>query len=98
MNIGLIKGGVATNVIAPAAEAELLFRIVTNADTVKRLFERLNAFLSDQTVVVADVGDALFGATDLFIRHRTEFLGPAYYASIGFAVPASVRAQLANPK
>jgi len=66
--------------------------------TVKRLFERLNAFLSDNTVVVADVGDALFGAADLFIRHRTEFLGPAYYASMGFAVPASVGAQLANPK
>ncbi len=66
--------------------------------TVKRLFERLNAFISESTVVVADVGDALFGATDLFIRHRTEFLGPAYYASMGFAVPASVGAQLANPK
>ena len=66
--------------------------------TVRRLFERLNAFLSEQTVVVADVGDALFGAMDLFIRQRTEFLGPAYYASMGFAVPASVGAQLANPK
>ena len=39
LNIGLIKGGVATNVIAPAAEAELLFRIVTDADTVRRKFE-----------------------------------------------------------
>jgi len=39
LNIGLIKGGVATNVLAPAAEAELLFRIVTNADAVKQLFE-----------------------------------------------------------
>ncbi len=66
--------------------------------TVKRLFERLNSFLSESTVVVADVGDALFGAADLFIRHRTEFLGPAYYASMGFAVPASIGAQLANPK
>jgi indolepyruvate decarboxylase len=66
--------------------------------TVKRLFERLNVFLSENTVVVADVGDALFGAADLFIRQRTEFLGPAYYASMGFAVPASVGAQLANPK
>ena len=44
-----------------------------------------------------DVGDALFGAADLFIRHRTDF-GPAYYASMGFAVPASVGAQLANPE
>src|SRR5579883_649489 len=66
--------------------------------TVKRLFERLNGFLSKNTVVVADVGDALFGATDLFIRERTEFLAPAYYTSMGFAVPACVGAQLANPK
>ncbi|HOX58839.1 MAG TPA: thiamine pyrophosphate-binding protein [Candidatus Paceibacterota bacterium] len=66
--------------------------------TVRRLFERLNAFLSDRTVVVADVGDALFGAADLFIRARTEFISPAYYTSMGFAVPASIGAQLANPK
>ena len=66
--------------------------------TVRRLFQRLNAFLSDSTVVAADVGDALFGAADLFIHRRTEFLGPAYYASMGFAVPAGIGAQLANPK
>jgi TPP-dependent 2-oxoacid decarboxylase len=66
--------------------------------TVKSLFQRLNAFLSNNTVVVADVGDALFGAADLFIHHRTEFLGPAYYASMGFAVPAGIGAQLANPR
>jgi TPP-dependent 2-oxoacid decarboxylase len=66
--------------------------------TVKRLFECLNGFLSANTVVVADVGDALFGATDLFIRERTEFIAPAYYTSMGFGVPASVGAQLANPK
>jgi indolepyruvate decarboxylase len=68
------------------------------AITVKHLFERLNAFLSDSTVVVADVGDALFGAADLFIRERTEFISPAYYTSMGFAVPACIGAQLANPK
>jgi TPP-dependent 2-oxoacid decarboxylase len=70
----------------------------STAITVRRLFERLNAFLSDSTVVVADVGDALFGAADLFIRERTEFISPAYYTSMGFAVPASIGAQLANPK
>ena len=66
--------------------------------TVKRLFQRLNAFVSRSTVVVADVGDALFGAIDLFIRGNTEFLGPAYYASMGFAVPAGIGVQLADPK
>jgi indolepyruvate decarboxylase len=70
----------------------------SKALTVKRLFERLNSFLSEDSVVVADVGDALFGATDLFIRGRTEFLAPAYYTSMGFAVPAAVGAQMANPK
>jgi TPP-dependent 2-oxoacid decarboxylase len=66
--------------------------------TVRRLFERLNGFLSKNIVVISDVGDALFGATDLFIREQTEFLAPAYYTSMGFAVPACVGAQLANPK
>ncbi len=69
-----------------------------NKITVKRLFQRLNAFLSDNTIVVADVGDALFGAADLYIHKRTEFLGPAYYASMGFAVPAAMGVQFANPK
>lgn len=74
---------------------------VRNRDTrltVRRLFERLNGFLSKNSVVISDVGDALFGATDLFIRQQTEFLAPAYYTSMGFAVPACVGAQLANPK
>src|SRR5712671_2565990 len=64
--------------------------------TIKRLFQRLNSFLDEQTVVVADVGDALFAAAELFIHQRTEFLGPAYYASMGFAIPAGIGAQLAN--
>jgi TPP-dependent 2-oxoacid decarboxylase len=66
--------------------------------TVKRLFERLNCFLSQKMMVVADVGDALFGAADLFIHDRTEFIGPAYYASMGFGVPAAIGAQLASPR
>src|SRR5262249_9470286 len=46
--------------------------------SVERLFQRLNGFLGENTVVVADVGDALFAAADLFIHHRTEFLAAAY--------------------
>ena len=64
--------------------------------TVARLFQRLNGYLTDETIVVCDVGDALFGAADLRIHRRTEFLGPAYYASMGFAVPAAIGAEMAN--
>jgi indolepyruvate decarboxylase len=66
--------------------------------TINRLFQCLDSFLKDNMIVLADVGDALFGSTDLVIRDRTEFLSSAYYASMGFAVPASVGAQFANPK
>ncbi len=66
--------------------------------TVQRLFERLNLSITDNTIVIADVGDSLFGALDLTIHGQTDFISPAYYLSMGFAVPAAMGAQLANPK
>jgi acetylornithine deacetylase len=47
MNIGGLKGGVAANVIAPEAEAELMFRVVTNTSDVKRLIENIVAGRAD---------------------------------------------------
>jgi indolepyruvate decarboxylase len=67
------------------------------AVTVARLFERLGAFLDETTIVIADPGDATFGALDLPVRESYEFLANAFYASLGFAVPASIGAQLARP-
>jgi TPP-dependent 2-oxoacid decarboxylase len=66
--------------------------------TVKYLFEKLNSFVNSSTVVIADTGDSLFGSLDLTIHDQTEFLCPAYYLSMGFAVPAAIGAQLANAK
>jgi indolepyruvate decarboxylase len=65
--------------------------------TTARLFARLNTFLNDHMVVIADIGDSLFGSAELSIGARTEYISPAYYASMGFAVPAAVGAGLANP-
>ena len=42
----------------------------------------------------ADVGDALFASVEL---ETDMFLGPGYYSSMGFAVPAAVGAGLAEP-
>ncbi|MDQ3851734.1 MAG: thiamine pyrophosphate-dependent enzyme, partial [Thermoproteota archaeon] len=64
--------------------------------TVKYVFEYLNSYLTDDMIVLADVGDALFAGADLIIHGNTKFLSPAYYASLGFAVPASIGAQLAD--
>ena len=65
--------------------------------TISRLITRLNQSLDDETVVIADIGDSLFAATELVIRGRTEFLSPAYYTSMGFSVPAALGAQVARP-
>jgi indolepyruvate decarboxylase len=66
--------------------------------TVEALFRQINAFIEDDMVVIADPGDALFGAEDLYIHNGAHFLAPAYYASLGFAVPAAIGVQTAKPK
>ncbi len=65
--------------------------------TVQRLFERMASFLTDDTVVIAEAGDAMFGAIDLPVRRDHEFIANAFYASLGFAVPASIGTPLAAP-
>ena len=70
-----------------------------SAATSSKVFSRINRLLVETTgtTVIADVGDSLFGAADLEMERRTEFLSPAYYTSMGFGVPAAVGANLANP-
>lgn len=65
--------------------------------TIRRLMGRLNLALDESTVVIADPGDALFASTELVIRQHTEYLSPAYYTSMGFAVPAALGAMVARP-
>lgn len=61
-----------------------------------RVFERINQLLDDKMVVIADIGEALFGAVDLRMTRRTDFISPAYYTSMGFGVPAAVGTGVAN--
>jgi indolepyruvate decarboxylase len=92
------KAGRKPPVIAKAAEAEPFVPKQDQKITIKRLFQRINETLGDNMVVVADVGDSLFAASDLTIHQHTEFLAPAYYTSMGFAMPAAVGVQVANAK
>jgi indolepyruvate decarboxylase len=65
--------------------------------TMKTLFALLDGILTEDMVVISDVGSCTFSAIDLQIRKQTEFLCPAYYTSMGFGVPASLGAQMARP-
>jgi len=66
--------------------------------TVRRFWARVNECLDENTVVICDPGDSLFGGADLSIHRRSEFLSPAYYTSMGFAVPAALGVQINKPR
>jgi indolepyruvate decarboxylase len=67
------------------------------AITVAALFHQINAFLADDMIVIADPGDALFAAKDLYIHDGAHFLAPAYYCSLGFAMPGAIGVTAAAP-
>jgi indolepyruvate decarboxylase len=81
----------------PAAALEPFVLAPDAAITTTRLVRRLDESLDDRTIVIADVGDALFASSDLVIRGQTEYIAPAYYTSMGFAVPAALGAKTARP-
>ncbi len=64
---------------------------------VSRMMPIINGRLEKDNIVIADIGDSLFGATELVVHEQTDFLSPAYYTSMGFAVPATVGACVAKP-
>jgi indolepyruvate decarboxylase len=54
------------------------------------VFRILSRHLDEHCCVVADVGDAMFGAVGIRAERQAQFIGPAYYMSMGYAVPASI--------
>jgi TPP-dependent 2-oxoacid decarboxylase len=64
--------------------------------TANRLFEKISSVLASGMAVIADMGDSLFGALDIVVD-RHHFLSQAFYTSMGFAVPAALGVQIANP-
>ncbi|MBC8354443.1 MAG: alpha-keto acid decarboxylase family protein [Planctomycetes bacterium] len=68
-----------------------------SAITIERMIARINQQIDDETIVIADIGDSLFAATEIQTHDRTDFISPAYYTSMGFSVPAALGAQVARP-
>jgi len=98
---GLLRApiGPRRRIVAAARRPRKPFRVQRKRPiTVRRFFARLNEFLEDNFAVVCDPGDSLFGAADLTIHRRTEFVSPAYYTSMGFAVPAALGVQIGKPR
>ena len=66
--------------------------------TTKRLFQLIDSILDKDMAIVADIGDSLFGAADLTVHHRNHFLSPAFYTSMGSAIPGALGVQTAMPE
>ncbi len=61
----------------------------------KHVIKLVNEFVEQhpEMPLVADTGDALFASVDI---RSNECIAPAYYATMGFAVPAALGAQIAS--
>ena len=65
--------------------------------TVKALMTITNNFIDKDYRVICDVGDCLFAGQELQMRGASSFLSPAYYLSMGFAIPGAIGAHIAEP-
>ncbi len=86
-----------TEEIIPVYKEKIAFVPKKEKITTKRFFEKINSILNENTVVVADIGDCLFGAIDCQVPNRNSFISPAFYTSMGFAIPAALGVQTAKP-
>lgn len=66
--------------------------------TVDSFFRIFGMQLGKDDAIVADTGDAVFGAMKLHMKSSNNFLADAYYLSMGFGVPAAIGAMAAQPK
>ena len=73
----------------PSPEAKL---------TTDRFWARMNRFISDDHVVVADTGSCTFESVKLCLPQNADYICQSFYASIGFAIPAALGVKLAAPQ
>lgn len=66
--------------------------------TTTDLMRILSLYLDEKCCVIADIGDAIFGAVGIRSARQAQFIAPGYYMSMGFAVPASIGVALSAKK
>ena len=64
---------------------------------VDRFYDRINRYIDHNMIVVAETGDALFAASELYIEDPENFVSQSYYLSIGYALPATLGLCMARP-
>jgi indolepyruvate decarboxylase len=97
----LSAGGLRRKLMPPHAPSDQLSPEVLERPRddepirVRHVINVLNEFLAARadTPVVVDTGDCLFAAVDIRVN---DIIGPGYYATMGFAVPAALGVEIAS--
>jgi TPP-dependent 2-oxoacid decarboxylase len=80
----------------PFGSLKIPFTPVPDAKlTTDRFWARLNHFIKDDHVVVADTGSATFDGIKLCLPQGADFISQSFYASIGYSIPATLGIKLA---
>jgi len=73
------------------------FEVTDGKIKTSRFFEKVNSILDENMAIIADIGDSMFGASDLLVHHKNTFLAAAFYTSMGTSIPGALGVQLAKP-
>lgn len=79
------------------AKTPIDFSPTSKKITSDRLFEKINSILDKNKAICADIGDSLFGSMNLTLHHSRQFLSPAYYMTMGCAIPYALGLQTCLP-
>ncbi len=66
--------------------------------TVKYFFKRIERFLSEENTIISDTGDSILNASNLLLPEGTQYIGQAFYLSIGYSIPAALGVELTFPE
>jgi len=66
--------------------------------TNKGFYERVNRFLDHRSLVLADTGDSICAAAQLYLPAGSKYICQGYYMSIGYTLPATLGVKLASPE
>jgi len=72
--------------------------IVNHKITADRFYQRINLFIDKNSIIISDTGDSLFGTSDFFLPEGVDYIGQAFYLSIGYSIPAALGVKMAVPR
>lgn len=66
--------------------------------TVEYFYKRIDSFLSKGDTIISDTGDSILYGSNLLLPEDAQYVGQAFYLSIGYSMPATLGAELASPE